>query len=148
MKKVLILVMVLAMVPAVVPAKADALTLGQRVSRLEAKMNCIKRVPTGRYQDFAWFGIDDPRAPANQQPDFTGFVGTDPTTWPSDPLINWGKITGLDLAYGVTPGYWSLAISNTSTCRARFGILANPGFARSLARTAQAVHLRQLARVQ
>jgi hypothetical protein len=149
MKKLLILAVGLALVPIFVPANADALTLATRVSRLEAKMSCVKRVPMGRYQDFAWFGIDDPRSPANQPPDFTGFDSTDTSTWPSDPLINWGQITGLDLAYGVTPGFWTLAISNTSTCRARFpGVLTNPGFARSLARNARAMHLRQLARVQ
>jgi hypothetical protein len=148
MKKLVVLIALLALVPVLVPAQAHSLTLGQRVTRLENKMACIKRIPVGRYQDFAWYGIDDPRPPANQPPDFSGFDFNDTSTWPSDPLVNWGPITGVDLAYGVTPNVWMLGIVNSTTCRGRFAILANPGFARVAARSTQAMRFAQLRRVQ
>ena len=45
MKKFLVLICVLALVPVVVPARAHALTLAQRVSRVEAKLKCLTRTP-------------------------------------------------------------------------------------------------------
>jgi cell division protein FtsL len=45
MKKLIVLVVLLAVAPLLVPAKADALTLRQRVTRLEGKLNCLRRVP-------------------------------------------------------------------------------------------------------
>jgi hypothetical protein len=150
MKKLVVLIALLALVPVVVPAQAHSLTLGQRVTRLENKMACIRKIPAGRFQDFAWFGIDDPRTPANQQPDFSGFDFNNTNTWPSDPLINWGHITGLDFTYGSTPpaDVYLLGIVNNSTCRGRFGQLTDPGFGRPLARATRMMHLRQLSRVQ
>jgi hypothetical protein len=146
MKKLLVVIALLALVPAFVPAQANSLTLSQRVSRLEAKLACLRKVPVDQYSDFAWFGIDDPRTPANQPPDFTNFDSTDTSTWPSDPLINWGTITGVDLAYGVPPGFYLVGVANSSTCRARFAQLVNPT-ARSLARE-RAMQLRRVARIQ
>ena len=150
MKKLVVLIALLALVPVFVPAQAHStLTLAQRVTRLENKMACIKKIPAGRFSDFAWFGIDDPRAPANQQPDFSGFDPNDPNTWPNDPLINWGGITGIDFTYGVTPvQVYMLGIVNSTACRGRFGTLANPGVQRVAARSAQAMRLAQLRRAQ
>jgi hypothetical protein len=150
MKKLVVLMALLALVPVFVPAQAHSLTLGQRVTRLENKMACIKKIPAGRFSDFAWFGITDPRPPANQQPDFSGFDSTDPSTWPSDPLINWGGITGIDFTYPAssTEQVWMLGIVNSSTCRGRFATLSDPGVARVAARSTQAMRLAQLRRAQ
>jgi hypothetical protein len=64
MKKLTVLVALLALVPVLVPAEADALTLGQRATRLEGKLNCLRRVPVIQYNDFAAYG--DPVEGPNQ----------------------------------------------------------------------------------
>jgi hypothetical protein len=63
MKKLIVLVVLLAVAPLLVPAKADALTLRQLVTRLEGKLNCLRRVPVIQYNDFAAYGdpVDRPR---------------------------------------------------------------------------------------
>jgi hypothetical protein len=56
MKKAIVLVAVLTFLPAFVPGKAGASpTLAQRVSRLEAKMSCLKRNPVSSYLGYAWY---------------------------------------------------------------------------------------------
>jgi hypothetical protein len=62
MKKLLVLAALLALVTVLVPARADALTLGQRVTRLEGKLSCLRRVPVIQYNDFAAYGdpVDGP----------------------------------------------------------------------------------------
>jgi hypothetical protein len=51
MKKLIVLVVLLAFVPILVPAEADALTLRQRVSRLEGNINCLRRIPVIQNND-------------------------------------------------------------------------------------------------
>ena len=64
MKKLTAVLALLALVPAFSPASADALTLAQRVERLEGKLNCLRRVPVNEYADFAGYGdpADGPNA--------------------------------------------------------------------------------------
>jgi hypothetical protein len=109
-------------------------TLAHRVTTLEGKMSCLRRVPVTQFGDYAWFGLFNAAPPANPSPDFTDFDPTDPSTYPFAPeglaLNNWGTITGLDLAYGSAPDVWMLAVRNTPTCRSRFVVLVNPNPAR------------------
>jgi len=41
--KLIVLFVLLALAPILVPAKVDAITLRQRVTRLEGKLNCLRR---------------------------------------------------------------------------------------------------------
>lgn len=122
-------------------------TLAHRVSTLEGKMNCLRRVPVTQFGDYAWFGLFNAAPPANPSPDFTNFNPDDPSTYPFAPdglaLNNWGTITALDLAYGSTPDVWMLAVRNTITCRSRFLVAANPNPAR-VATQLQAARLANL----
>jgi hypothetical protein len=43
----------LAFVPILVPAQGTPSRLRQRVSRLEGKINCLRRIPVIQYNDFA-----------------------------------------------------------------------------------------------
>jgi hypothetical protein len=142
MKRLLVLVTVLALVPVLAPAKADALTLGQRVSRLEAKMSCIRKVPLTDFGDFAWYG--DPDTGPNASNDYTEIDSGNP-----DSLTDVGSVFAVDLKYGYPAGTptvaWGLAIVNSSTCRGRFNTLANPFTARPAVWNAR---LAKLARVR
>lgn len=134
MRRLFVVVAALALVPVVVPAKADA-TLGQRVTKLEAKLACIQRVPLVEFADYAWYGgADNPNEPTYAEADSLN----------PDSLFDQGPATGLDLGYGLGPDVWGLAIKKTSGCKAKFGVLANP-FA---TRQARMMRARQLARVQ
>jgi hypothetical protein len=64
MKKLIAVLALLALVPVFSPANADALTLGQRVNKLEAKLSCLLRLPMNEYTDFAGYGdpADGPNA--------------------------------------------------------------------------------------
>jgi hypothetical protein len=156
MKKLIVLAALLAFVPVLVPAKADALTLAQRVTRLERKLNCLRRVPVIEYSDFAAYG--DPVSGPNPTNTFDTQSPTDsPNSDNPDSLTDLGATTGLDWGFPVTgfpappPDYWVLAI------RADANNIPYPGCARKFARqskpswwprSARLVRMRQLGRAQ
>ena len=127
-----------ALFAAALPAQASSITLAQRVSRLEAKMNCLARVPVTQFVDYTWFGLND-------VPDLSNVDPSDPNTYPTEPLVNWGPTTGLDLAYApYRPQAWIAAVKNTAACRSKFRVLANP----SPARVSTRVAMMRLARIR
>ncbi|MEO8290276.1 MAG: hypothetical protein ABI649_04700 [Gaiellaceae bacterium] len=154
MKKLLALAFALALVPAFVPAKANsALTLAQRVAKLEAKLACVSRTPVFEFNDFAGYGVGpgptfDPLASDNG---VNTYSNGDPGA--PDQLTDEGFLTGLDLNFGGAADYWVLNVkanaSNfvTSTCLSKFPKQVTPAWwGRSP--NARLMHTRQLSRVQ
>jgi hypothetical protein len=114
MKKLIVLVVLLALVPVLAPAKVDALTLRQRVTRLEGKLNCLRRVPVIQYNDFAEYG--DPLDGLNATNTYDTSSPTGASNDNPDSLTDLGATTGLDWGFAVTgspappPDYFVLAI--------------------------------------
>ena len=154
MKKLIVLVALLALVPVLIPAEADTLTLGQRVTRLEGKLNCLRRVPVIQYNDFAAYG--DPVEGPNQTI-YDTVSPTDASRNNPDSLTDLDATTGLDWGFATTgflpppPDYFVLAIRADANnvpypgCAAKFGLQTKPSW---WPRSARLMHLRQLARVQ
>jgi hypothetical protein len=155
MKKLIVLVVLLALAPILVPAQADALTLRQRVTRLEGKLNCLRRVPVIQYSDFAAYGdsVDGPnKANTSDTTSATGASNDNP-----DSLRDLGTTTGLDWGFAVTdfpappPDYFVLAIRADANnvpypgCAGRFALQTRPSW---WPRSARLMHLRQLAHAQ
>jgi hypothetical protein len=90
----------LALVPVLAPAKADALTLRQRVTRLEGKLNCLRRVPVIQYNDFAKYG--DPLDGLNATNTYDTASPTGASNDNPDSLTDLGATTGLDWGFAVT----------------------------------------------
>jgi hypothetical protein len=155
MKKMFVLVALLALVPALVPAKADALTLRQRVTRLEGKLNCLRRVPVIEYNDFSAYG--DPIAGPNVMNTYDTSSPTGAANDNPDSLTDLGGTTGLDWGFAVTgfpappPDYLVLAIRADANnvaypgCAKKFTLQTRPSW---WPRSARLLHLRQLARAQ
>jgi hypothetical protein len=155
MKKLFVLAALLALVTVLVPARADALTLGQRVTRLEGKLSCLRRVPVIQYNDFAAYGdpVDGPN-PTNTYDTAspTGASNDNP-----DSLTDLGATTGLDWGFAITgflpppPDYFVLAIRADAnnvpypSCAAKFALQTKPSW---WPRSSRLMHLRQLARAQ
>jgi hypothetical protein len=154
MKKLIVLAVLLGLVPILIPAKANALTLGQRVTRLEGKLNCLRRVPVIQYNDFAAYG--DPVEGPNQTTYDTASP-TDASRDNPDSLTDVDATTGLDWGFAITgflpppPDYFVLAIRADANnvpypgCAAKFGLQTKPSW---WPRPARLMHLRQLARAQ
>jgi hypothetical protein len=155
MKKLIVLVVLLALAPILVPAQADALTLRQRVTRLEGKLNCLRRVPVIQYNDFAAYGdpVDGPnKANTYDTTSATGASNDNP-----DSLRDLGTTTGLDWGFAVTgfpappPDYFVLAIRADANnvpypgCAGKFALQTRPSW---WPRSARLMHLRQLAHAQ
>jgi hypothetical protein len=151
MKKLIVLVVLLALAPAVLPDPGEALTLSQRVARLEAKLNCLRRVPVAQYDDVAAYG--DPTSGLNAS---TTYDTHSPTSSPAndnpDGLTDIGSYTALDWAFtDLAPDYWVLAIKAdannvpASGCLAKFRAQVKPSW---WPRAAGMMRLRQLARTQ
>lgn len=156
MKKLIVLLALLALVPALVPAKADALTLAQRVTKLEGKLKCLRRVPVIEYNDFTAYG--DPVDGLNAATTYDTQSPTDtPDSDNPDSLTDLGVTTGLDWGFAVTglpappPDYFVLAIRADASnvpypgCAAKFALQTKPSW---WPRSARLMHLRQLARAQ
>jgi hypothetical protein len=77
MKKLIVVAVLFALAPAVVPDPGEALTLSQRVARIEAKLNCLRRVPVAQYNDVAAYG--DPATGLNAS---TAYDTLSPTVSP------------------------------------------------------------------
>jgi hypothetical protein len=151
MKKLIVLVALLALVPAVVPAHGESLTLSRRIAKLEAKLNCLRRVPVAEYNDVAAFG--DPVSGLNAA---NTYDTQSPTSSPAndnpDGLRDLGSLTALDWAFtDLPPDYWVLAIRTDATnipapgCLAKFGAQVKPNW---WPRAVGMMRLRQLARVR
>ena len=151
MKMLIVLVVLLALAPAVLPDPGEALTLSQRVTRLEAKLNCLRRVPVAQYDDVAAYG--DPVSGLNAS---TTYDTRSPTSSPAndnpDGLTDLGSYTALDWAFtDLAPDYWVLAIKAdannvpSSGCLAKFRAQVKPSW---WPRAAGMMRLRQLARTQ
>jgi hypothetical protein len=149
MKKRIVLVILLALMPAVVPARGEALTLSQRVVKLEAKLNCLRRVSVAEYDDVAVYG-------SRRGLNATNTYDTQPTSSPAndnpDGLTDLGSFTALDWAFtDLPPDYWVLAIKTdasnvpASGCLAKFGAQVKPS---RLPRAIEMMRLRQLAGAQ
>ena len=147
--------MLLAFAPILVPAKADALTLRQRVSRLEGKINCLRRVPVIQYNDFAAYG--DPVDGPNKANTYDTASPTSTSSDNPDSLTDLGATTGLDWGFPIT-GFPSAAAGLLRArdsggrqqrpypgCAAKFGLQTKPSW---WPRSARLMHLRQLARAQ
>jgi hypothetical protein len=141
MKKLIVLAALLALVPVLVPAKADALTLRQRVTRLEGKLNCLRRVPVIEYGDFSWYG--DPDTGPNPTNTYDTAAPTGASNDNPDSLTDLGATTGLDWGLAVTgfpapaPDYFVLAIrADTNNvpypgCAAKFALQTKPSCGRA-----------------
>jgi hypothetical protein len=162
MKKLLVLAMGLALVPVFIPANAHALTLAQRVTRVEAKLNCLTRTPVYEYAGYAWYGTDNNGAPALGPNGANTYDTTSPTDASQDnpdSLTDQGWYFGLDWYFPSSgqpqqpPDYWVMTIKTSATtnlpiaaCVSRF---AKTPTSKWWGRTvAQRMQLRQLARVQ
>lgn len=147
MKKLLVLAAGLALVPALVPAKANALTLGQRVTRLENKMACLRRYPVTEFGDFAAYVNQGLIPPVDNE-----VVVWDEAASSGNPdsLQDAGAVTGLDFDYffqvdaTFPPDRWLIGLVPSATCTSRFRLGSNPN-PRPVSRLLRA---RQLARVQ
>jgi hypothetical protein len=156
-KKLVVLAALLALVPAVSPARADALTLRQRVAKLEGRLSCLRRVAMTELNDFAWYGT--PASAPSPGPSVTdvyataGDASVDPAAVDNpDALTDLGEVTGVDWNFGASaPDYFVLAIraSNQNVpypgCAAKFALQPTPVWWQ---RSARMTRLRQLARVQ
>jgi hypothetical protein len=153
MKKRIAVLALLALVPAFAPATADALTLAQRVDRLEGKLSCLRRVPVNEYVDFAGYG--DPADGPNATDTYATSANTtaDPSAIDNpDGLTDVGAVPGLDWAFtDLPPDYFVLAIRTDDMnvphpgCAQKFGLQPTPVW---WGTTARLTHLRQLARVE
>jgi hypothetical protein len=155
MKKLVVLVALVALVPVLVPAKADALTLRQRVARLEGKIKCLRRVPVIQYNDFAAYG--DPLGGLNATNTYDTESPTGPSNDNPDSLTDLGVTTGLDWGFAATgspappPDYFVLAIRADANnvpypgCATKFALQTKPSW---WPRSARLMHLQQLARAQ
>jgi hypothetical protein len=153
MKKLIAVLALLALVPLFSPATADALTLAQRVNKLEAKLSCLRRVPVNEYADFAGYG--DPTDGANAAESYATSANTnaDPSAIDNpDGLTDVGAVPGLDWAFTeLPPDYFVLAIRADDMnvphpgCAQKFGLQPTPVWWRA---TSRMVHLRQLARIE
>jgi hypothetical protein len=116
MRRISLALAACALVVVAVPGTAGAKTLSQRVKALEAKMSCLKRTAMSTYLGYAWYE-DNGSGPE------LGMPATLADTYPS---ANFGQAVGDTAA----PDHWVVVVRNTSECRARFGIVANPYGAR------------------
>jgi len=154
-KKLLVLVALLALVPTLVPARAEGLTLGQRVTRLEGRLNCLRRIPVSEFGDMAAYG--HPLSGPNTlnvfatvgDPAVTGAVDN------PDSLTDEGPLPALDLDFGETgPHYFVLAIRANSEnlpypgCAAKFGLQPTPAWWGRATPAQRMTRARQLARAQ
>lgn len=110
MKKLAVVLAVL-FVGSIFASSASA-TLRQRVAKLEAKIECLKRVGVSHFIGFAWYednNTGDVHALAN----------------PPDLSDSYFALATNQAARG-TADYHFLALRNTPACRRRFGVVANP----------------------
>jgi hypothetical protein len=153
MKKLIVVLALLALVPAVSPPAAHALTLAQRVQRLEGKLNCLRRVPMNEYADYAGYG--DPVNGLNATETYATSANTtlDPEAVDNpDALTDADAVPGLDWAFtDLPPDYFVLAIRADDMnvpypgCAQKFGLQPTPVWWRAATRM---THLRQLSRVE
>jgi len=154
MKKLIVLAALLALVPVLVPAKADALTLRQRVTRLEGKLNCLRRVPVIEYSDFSWYG--DPDAGPNPTNTYDTQSPTDsPASDNPDSLTDLGAVAGLDWGFSnPAPDYLVLAIRADNQnvpypgCASKFALQPTPVWWSRATPTQRMTRARQLARAE
>jgi hypothetical protein len=151
MKKLIAVLALLALVPVFSPATADALTLGQRVSKLEAQLGCLRRIPVNEYTDFAGYGDPADGPTATDSYATSANTTADPSAIDNpDGLTDVGAVTGVDWAFtDLPPDYFVLAIRADNlihaSCARKFGLQPTPVWWRAAARM---THLRQLARVE
>jgi hypothetical protein len=127
--------------------------LRQPVSRLEGKINCLRRVPVIQYNDFAAYGdlVDGP----NKANTYDTASPTSTSDDNSDSLTDLGATTGLT---GASPSRACSAAARSVLairadannvpypgCAAKFGLQTKPSW---WPRSARLMHLRQLARPQ
>ncbi len=157
MKKLLVLAVGLALLPVFLPANAHALTLSQRVSRVEAKLKCLTRTPVYEYAGYAWYGTDAGGVPQNGLNGANTYAEPDSTN--PDSLTDQGWFFALDWYFPPSgqpqpqPDYWVMAIKTSPTtnlplagCVSKFAKTPTPTWwGRTVAHRMQ---LRQLARVQ
>lgn len=139
MRKLIVFVVLFAVVPAFDPAPGEALTLSQRVAKLESKLSCLRRVPVAQYDDVAAYGN-----PVNGLNASNTYDTQSPTASPAndnpDGLRDLGSFN-----------YWVLAVRTdannvpASGCLAKFGAQVKPSW---WPRSAGMMRLRQLARAQ
>ncbi|HWB55336.1 MAG TPA: hypothetical protein VG479_00195 [Gaiellaceae bacterium] len=118
MRRISLALAVCALVVAVAPGVAGAKTLSKRVKVLEAKMSCVKRTAMSTYIGYAFYD-NDGSGNVHVLADPSGLTD-------SFPGANFGQAIGDTSA----PDHWVLVVRNTSECRARFGVVANPYGAR------------------
>jgi hypothetical protein len=154
MKKLFVLAALLALVTVLVPARADALTLGQRVTRLEGKLNCLRRIPVIEYNDFSEYG--DPVAGLNLTKTYDTQSPIDsPASDNPDSLTDLGAVTGLDWGFNdPAPDYLVLAVRANNQnvpypgCASKFGLQPTPVWWGRATPVQRMTRARQLARVQ
>ena len=139
MRKLIVFVVLFAVVPAFDPAPGEALTLSQRVAKLESKLSCLRRVPVAQYDDVAAYG--NPVSGLNASNTYDTHSPTaSPANDNPDGLRDLGSFN-----------YWVLAVRTdannvpASGCLAKFGAQVKPSW---WPRSAGTMRLRQLARAQ
>ena len=116
MRKLWIALVICALFVAL-PATAGGATLRKRVAKLEDKMACLKRTPMSTYLGYAYYeGVvgDPPPFPVH-----------DPST---DLVLDSNVAASFDQLF-TSPGpadYWVAVVRNTSACRSKFDVSANP----------------------
>jgi hypothetical protein len=135
--KRLVAIAIAAAIAMVAAGPASARTERQQdlaITALQAKLNCLVRYPVTQFGDYAWFGLFGSPGqyppPANPEPDFTNFDPNNAATYPFAPtgmaLNNWGRVNGLDFAFGRRPDTWLLGLKPRASCRRKFARATNP----------------------
>ena len=123
---------------AALPAAAGA-TLQQRVAKLEAKMDCLKRTPASTYIGYAYYegNVGDPGP----------FPVHDPST---DLLLDASFAGAFDQLFGgpFNPDYWLAVVRDTSSCRSKFGLATNPYAPRPAAHEHSTASMQRFVRVR
>jgi hypothetical protein len=118
------------------PAPANH-TLAHKVQLLTAKLNCLQRYPVFAFADYAYYETGGGSA--------VEVLDTQtPTPQPVQVLLDRQEITALDFNYGPTmpqSDAFLLGVKNTSACRSKFSLAANPVSVARIATTAKMARL-------
>ena len=58
-KKILVLLAIVGVLAAMIPGQASALTLQQRVAKIEAKLNCLRYAGLSEFGEHTWYYNND-----------------------------------------------------------------------------------------
>jgi hypothetical protein len=147
MRRLSFAVLLAALVVAVLPITAEANhTLAHKVRKLQgkvtvlqAKMSCLRRVGASTYAGYPYYeGIFDENNPGPYP------IHTPSTGFPDSDIASL-----FDQATGVRASdYWLLTLNNTAACRRKFAVVRSPYARVAAARTNAMSRLYRLSRAQ